>query len=122
MYAFRVALRRTPLAAAMTQATVPRNLGVRYCSSAAAVKASEIKKPEEICIRTEENVDVVRDAITKMLNKDEVDVKPISNEELESSLGKFAVRVYCCACQCWWRPPPPLSSMAFSHSHYFLAR
>ena len=67
---------------------------VCYCnrSFTAAAAQQQQQVVEEVCVRTEENVDMVRDAICKMLAKDnEADTKPISTEELEQNLASFAV-------------------------------
>ena len=56
-----------------------------------AAAAAQQKAVEDDCVQTQENVSMVRDAICRMLEKNEAEAKPISNKELEQILAKFAV-------------------------------
>lgn len=94
MHAARIALKRTFGAAAMLQTAslrigahrAPGCLG-RQFSSPAPVANEQV----ELCVRAE-NVDFVREAICRMLNKqEESDLKPISDEQLEGKLNAFVV-------------------------------
>ncbi|CAB9516823.1 expressed unknown protein [Seminavis robusta] len=58
-----------------------------YLSRGLAVAAPAPTMPEPC---PTENVNHVRDAISKLLAKDEVEMKPISQEELQMTLNRFA--------------------------------
>lgn len=78
------------------------------CSSyhrtfAAATERQQAEAAEE-CEKTQENVNMVRDAICRMLEKEnELEAKPISNEELEHILAKFAVSLCRIVGELSWR-------------------
>ena len=77
-----------------------------FAAAAAAHKPQKQQQQQqpvaamEECVKTQENVSMVRDAICRMLEKNssEAETKPISNEELERILAKFAVSQYS-----WWQ-------------------
>lgn len=105
-------LKQAPRAAALPR-TAPRIVGspasaatttnsigasaVSYCSRSFGAVAAQQQSVEEVCVRTEVNVDRVRNAIRKMLAKDDTagddnSSKPISSDELEHNLAGFAHR------------------------------
>ena len=72
-----------------------------FAAAAAAHKPQKQQQQQPVaameeCVKTQENVSMVRDAICRMLEKNssEAETKPISNEELERILAKFAVSQY----------------------------